>query len=184
MARKKINFRGKEISAFLQNARRLSFEEQVLLGAHVTTAFSCFLPWVSYDPLYGPSNYQNAFSGATWLIGTLIFLASMAVMALFVDRLLDKHVLRKLLPEDPLLKGGSIFSIILLICAWSVIINIGQGYAGVELRFGLALCLISQVSALVSLWLRNKSEKKSEAEEFFQLPIAKKSRQSAKTHHK
>ncbi len=181
---KKLHLRGTEFIAFSQNMRRMGLEEQMLFGAHITTIVACFLPWVSFDPLYGPSSYLTAFSGAIWLIGAFIFVLSLAAVVIFLDKLLEKHVIKLKVAESTILTGISLLSLILLICAWSVLRHVGQGYAGIEVRFGLALCLIAQITALVSLWLQEKNSNKSQTQEFFQLPTEKKSRQSHSTHPK
>lgn len=184
MKLKKIHFQGSWVVDLLQNFRRLSSEEQILFGAHALTVIACFLPWASFDPLYGPSSYQSSFSGSTWLIGSFVFVLSLAVVVMYLGSLLNKKLVEFKTNRNLMLAGGSVLSLILLVCAWSVLRHVGQGYAGIEIRFGLALCIIAQIAALVSLWLQGKAEQKSKTQEFFRLPSKEKSRQSHTNHPK
>lgn len=178
MKAKKTNFRQAQISTFWKKIQRMNSEEQVLFGSHFVTLVACFLPWVSFDPLYGPTSFQNAFTGATWLLGSLVFVISLGIILIFSSKLLEKNFIPFHIPENSAIAIGSTFSLILLVCTWSVLRHVGLSYAGASLRFGLALCLISQIASLVALWLQAKSQKKENVQDFFQLPSKKKSRQS------
>ena len=122
---------------------------------------------------------MNAFSGASWLIGSIVFCLSLFSVTLFTDELFGKKLLQFRVPRTTLLGAMGIQSLLLQLCAWSVLYSVGAGYAGVEFRFGLAACLLLQTIALVAVWLRTKSSKQEEAKEFFQLPTHQKSGESS-----
>jgi len=180
----KLHGSGFQKSSLLsQNLRKLAFEDKVALYAHLGTLVACFFPWASLNPLYGPAVFLNAFSGASWLIGSIVFCLSLFAVSIFVDELLEKKLLQFRLPRTTLLGAMSTQSLLLQLCAWSVLYSVGAGYAGVEFRFGLAACLLLQIVALVAAWLRERSSKKEVAKEFFQLPTHKKSGESSANPH-
>ncbi len=164
----------------VQNVRKLAFEDQVALGAHAGTLVACFLPWASLESIYGPIQYMNAFSGASWLIGTVVFGLSFAAVILFMDELFEKKIFRCAIPRTTLLGAASIQSLLLQVCAWSVFSAIGG--AGIDFRFGIVACVLLQIVALVAVWLRARSSKKEEVKDFFQLPNNEKPGELAVNH--
>lgn len=153
-----------------KNLRRLPFEDQVILGASAGTALACFFPWASHNPLYGPVIFINAFSGASWLIGALVFGLALFSIALFINDIFETRTFSFRIPQKTLLGAASIQSLLLQLCAGSVLRSVGTEYAQVDFRFGLAACLSLQLVALVAIWLRTRSSKQEEVKEFFQLP--------------
>ncbi len=176
-------FQKSSFSFLTQNVRKLAFEDRVALWAHAGTLIACFFPWASLSPLYGATIFMNAFSGASWLIGALIFCLSLFSVLLFLDELLEKRFFQFSVPRTTLIGAASIQSLLLQLCAWSVLHSVGAGYASVEFRFGLAACLLLQTVALVAVWLRTKSSKQEEVKEFFQLPTHQKSGESPTNPH-
>lgn len=176
-------FQKKGISLLAQSLRKLSFEDQVILGTNAGTLLACFLPWASMAPLYGPTTFMNAFSGAAWLIGGIIFLLALFSVILFWDDLFGKYIIRFHIPRITLLGAASIQSLLLLLCAWSVLRTVGTDYATVDFRFGFVACLLLQGIALVAVWLRARSSKQEAAKEFFQLPTSGKSGESTSNYH-
>lgn len=138
--------------------------------AHAGTLLGCFFPWASHEPLYGETEWLNAFSGASWMIGTLVFLLSLFAALLFADKLFERHRLKFKLPHNVILGILSFQEILLLLCAWSVLHSVGRQYAGAQIRFGLVFCLLLQVVALVSVYLQSQMIKKENVLQFFQHP--------------
>lgn len=161
----------KQQFAFIaKNIRQLRFEDQVILGASAGTAIACFLPWASLNPLYGPVTFINAFSGASWLIGSLVFCLALFSIMLFVNDIFETHTFSFRIPQKTLLGAASIQSLLLQLCAGSVLRSVGTEHAQVDFRFGIAACLSLQLVALVAIWLRTRASKQEEVKEFFQLP--------------
>jgi len=183
MITSKIGLRKPDLAFVAQNVRKLSFENRIALGAHVGTLLACFLPWASLEPLYGPAKFMNAFASASWLIGSLVFGLSLLAAVLFIDELFEKNIIRSDIPRTTILGAIGIQSLLLQLCAWSVLSAVGDGYAGIDFGLGLATCLLLQVVALVAVWLRARSSKKEEVKDFFQLPTHGKSGESAANHH-
>jgi hypothetical protein len=174
----------KQQFAFLaKNARKLSFEDQVILGTNAATILACFFPWASLEPLYGPTTFMNAFSGASWLIGSLVFGLALFSVALFWDDLFETQFFSFRVPRRTLLGAASIQSLLLQLCAGSVLSTVGSNYSQIDFRFGLAACLLLQIVSLVAVWLRTRATKKEEVKQFFQLPINEKSGESSTNHN-
>jgi hypothetical protein len=178
MTLSKTTFQKQGISFLTQALRRLTFEDQVILGTHAGTLLACFFPWASLAPLYGPATFMNAFSGASWLIGTLVFLLSLFSLLLFWEELFGKDLFHLHIPRITLLGAASTQSLLLQLCAWSVLRSVGTDYAGIDFRFGFAVCLLLQSVSLVAVWLRARSSKQEVVKEFFQLPTPGKSGES------
>lgn len=178
---RKKSFLRFDFSFIVQNLRRLKFEDQVALGANIGTFFACFLPWVSVAPYYAPIKFFNAFSGTTWLLGTLVFCFALFSIFLFVEEVFEKKLVHFSPSRELLLGITSAQSLLLQLCAWSVLLSLGD--VNIDFRFGLALCVLFQVLALVAVWLRLRSSKKEVIKDFFQLPTREKSGESTPHYH-
>ncbi|MCF7846503.1 MAG: hypothetical protein K9M51_00235 [Candidatus Gracilibacteria bacterium] len=155
--------------AFVQkNFRALSFESRMLLGTHAGTLLFCFFPWIGVQPLYGEPYFHSAFEGHTWLMGTFIFLISLAVVGLFLDELLEKHWFRWKVSKNKLFFVAGVQEIILLISIWSVLNVESRGFENAQIRFGFLLCVLLQVVGLVAVYLRARQAKKEQVVSFFQ----------------
>lgn len=154
-------------TAFLhKNFRELGFEQKIIFLIHLATALFCFFPWVSYIPLYGETYFSNAFAGPTKIIGAVIFLVSLGVCGIFVAKLFKYKNIKLPVSEETVFIFAGIQQIILLICAWSVLLFISQGGAA-EIRFGIIFCLLFQVFGVVSAYLLSRGNKKEEVTSFF-----------------
>lgn len=183
MKRRSTGFKKQQFAFLAKNIREFSFEDQVILGASIGTAITCFFPWASLEPLYGATLFMNAFSGASWLIGTIVFCLALFSISLFWDDLFETRFFSFRVPRRTLLGAASIQSLLLQLCAASVLNSVGTEYAQVDFRFGLAACLLLQIVALVAVWLRTRESKKEAAKEFFQLPTHGKSGESHTNPH-
>lgn len=184
MMKHRITGLQKQNFAFLaKRARQLSFEDQIILGANAATMIACFFPWASLEPLYGATTFMNAFSGASWLIGTIVFGLALFSVSLFWDDLFETQIFSFRVPRRTLLGAASIQSLLLQLCAESVLSTAGSDYSQVDFRFGIVACLLLQIVALVAVWLRNRATKKEEVKQFFQLPTNEKSGESNSNHH-
>lgn len=178
MKRRPTGLQKKHFAFLAKNLRELNFEDQVILGANIGTAIACFFPWASLEPLYGPTHFMNAFSGASWLIGTIVFCLALFSVSLFWDDLFETRALSFRVPRRTLLGAASIQSLFLQLCAGSVLNSVGTEYAQVDFRFGLAACLLLQIVTIVAVWLRTRESKKEAVKDFFQLPTHGKSGES------
>lgn len=158
-----------------KNLRRLSFEKKVILGSHALTVLACFFPWFGAKPLYEPDFFYSAFSGPGFLIGYFIFTISLVIVLLFVDRLLEKEVIKLPFSENYLYFGAGAQQILLIILMWSVLLSTGDDYAKHAIRFGIFIAFIAQVSGLVATFLNYQLDRQHEAKQFFQHPEPKKS---------
>ena len=156
-----------------RNFKALSFEKKTIFLAHFATLVVCFFPWFSADPVYAEPFFYNAFKGPGFLIGYVIFLISLVVFLLFVDRILDKRKISLSFPENYLYGIGGLEQILLLILAWSVLAATGNDFETSQVRFGLFAAIIFQIVGLVSTFLEMQQEKQQEARDFFQLPEKK-----------
>ncbi len=150
-----------------KNFRDLKMELKVVFGSHFLTAISCFLPWVSYEPLYGESYFDNAFNGPIKLIGFLIFLISLVIIIIFVDKLLKTKKIKLPISENIIFIFAGFQQIILIICAWSVLLFLGGGFNSLQTRFGIIFSLLFQIFGLVSAYLLTRDKKKEAVISFF-----------------
>ena len=155
-------------TAFLhKNFREMGLEMKTVFLAHLLTVVFCFMPWVGYTPLYGSGYLENAFSGATKFIGIFIFLISLAICSIFFAKLFKIKIKKLPVEEDLIFIFAGFQQIILIICAWSVLFFMGNGYDSLEIRFGIIFCLLFQVFALVGAFLLKRGTKKEEVIGFF-----------------
>lgn len=153
-----------------KNFRQLSFERKTIFLAHALTLVFCFFPWFSADPVYESEFFYNAFEGAGFLIGTFIFLISLIITLLFVDRLLEKRKVKLPFPENWLYFGAGLQQLLLLVIMWSVLAAIGNDFENHEIRFGIFFVFIAQVCALVATFLDFQLEQQKKARSFFANP--------------
>ncbi len=158
-----------------KNLRQLSFEKKVILGSHALTLLACFFPWFGADPKYEPEFFFNAFSGPGFLIGYFIFTISLVIVLLFVDRLLEKEVIKLPFSENYLYFAAGAQQIILIILMWSVLLATGDNYSDHAIRFGIFVAFVSQVSGLVATFLNHQLDQQHQAKQFFQHPEPKSS---------
>ena len=152
---KSINLR----TAFLhKNFRDMGFEMKLVFLMHLATIAFCFMPWISYLPLYGSSYFDNAFNGPTSIIGSIIFLISLAICTLFAVKLLKFKKLTLPVDENIVFLVAGIQQIILIICVWSVLLLIGSGNLS-EIRFGISFCLFFSNVRSSCLLFTNSREK-------------------------
>ena len=157
--------------AFLhKNFRDLSFEKKVIFFSHLITLVVCFFPWFEANPAYEATFFYNAFQGAGFLIGTFIFSISLVIVLLFLDRLFEKEVIKFPFSENTLYFVAGAQQILLLILMWSVLISTGKDFGDHEIRFGIFVAFVAQVSGLVATFLNYQLEKQQEAKKFFNHP--------------
>ena len=155
-------------TAFLhKNFREMEIELKVVFMAHLLTTFFAFFPWVSYVPLYGSAHFDNAFEGPTKIIGVLIFLVSLGIVGIFVAKLFKSKKINLPVGENIIFIFAGIQQIILIICAWSVLLFMSGGYDLSEIRFGIIFALLFQIFGVVAAYLLSRTEKKEEVISFF-----------------
>lgn len=155
-------------TAFLhKNFREMGFELKVIFMSHILTAVCCFMPWISYVPLYGDAYFDNGFGGPTKVMGMMIFLIALIISFLFLSKLFKSKSVRLPVEEEIVFIFGGVLQIILIICAWSVLLFMGSGYDVSEIRFGLFFCLLLQIFGLVAAFLLQRGNKKEEVVNFF-----------------
>lgn len=153
-----------------RNFRALSFERKTIFLAHFLTLILCFFPWFQAEPVYGDPFYYNAFSGPGFLIGYVVFLISLVIFLLFVDRLFDKRKIKLTFPENYLYGICGLEQVLLIVLAWSVLLATGKEFENSRIMFGIFVALIAQISALVATFLEMQQDKQQEVKDFFQMP--------------
>lgn len=157
--------------AFLnRNFKKLSFEERLVFGAHLATVIFCFFPWISVEPLYEDPYWNSAMSGSGALIGAFIFLLSLGVVLVFMDKILEAKRINISFNENHLFFAAGIEQLIFLVLAWSVLIASAREFENAELRFGIFLCFLVQIVGLVAAYLQNQNLHKKKTRDFFQHP--------------
>ena len=164
-----------------RNFRALSFEKKTIFLAHLATMIVCFIPWFSAEPVYGDPFFYNAFTGPAFLIGYVIFLISLVIFLLFLDRLLDKRKIKLTFSENYLYGICGLEQLLLLVLTWSVLAVSGNQFESSMVRFGIFVALIAQVVGLVATFLELQQDKQEQVKEFFQLPVNK---NNTKAQHK
>jgi len=153
-----------------KNFRTLSFEMRIIFVAHALTVLFCFLPWISVEPLYDAPYWNSGFFGPSGLIGLFIFLFSLSVVAVFLDKLWETRRIKLPFSEKQFFLGIGIEQVLLIVLAWSVLISISRDFEVSEVRFGIFVTLLSQVVGLVAAQLHAQKDKKQQAMAFFQHP--------------
>ena len=170
MLPKKPNFKTNQLAFLRKNFNTLSFEMRVIFLAHAATALFCFLPWISVEPLYESPYWNSGFFGPSGLIGLFIFLFSIAIVIMFLDKLLETKRVKLPFPEEYFFFGVGVEQMLLLVLAWSVLISVSRDFEVSELRFGIFVAILSQIVGLVATSLQMKKDKKQRVMDFFQPP--------------
>jgi hypothetical protein len=169
MINQKISF------AFIhKNFRTFSFETKIIFWVNLATVVFCFFPWLSINPSYGEKFFLNAFSSPGFLIGTFIFLISLTIVFIFLDKICETKKIKLPLPETDFLTFAIIQQILFIVLAWSVLFSVGREYESATIRFGFFLIFLSQITAAVAVFLRKKNENQQSARNFLQHPEIKK----------
>ncbi len=150
-----------------KNFRNLSFEKKTIFLSHLLTLVFCFFPWFYATDSYDGPFWYSAFGGPSFLIGFLIFLISFVIVILFIDRLLEKETVKLPFSENTLYFAAGAQQILLIILAWSVLSSKGTEFADYEIRFGIFLVFVAQVSGLVATFLNAQLEAQHKARNFF-----------------
>jgi hypothetical protein len=153
-----------------KNLRQLNLERMVIFGCHVLTMIACFLPWFAATPAYERIFYYSSFRGPGFLIGICIFLISLSVVILFLDKILERNVIKIPFNENYFFITAGIQQVFLIVLMWSVLLATGNNYAEHSLRFGIFVAFAVQVCALVATFLNFQLDKQHEAKAFFQHP--------------
>ena len=112
----------------------------------------------------------SAFSFFSFLIGSLIFLISLGVVLLFLDKLFDWNRIKLPIAERYVYLFASGEQIIFLILAWSVLFSETRSLSPVEIRFGIFVCFLVQVIGVVAAQLHYQNVQKRNARRFMQHP--------------
>lgn len=153
-----------------KNLRELNPEKLVILACHIATMFACFMPWFTAQPSFSEHFWYWAFNGPGFLIGFAIFLISLMITVLFLDKILERNAIKLPLDENYLFFAAGIQQLFLITLMWSVLHSVGGSYSDHSLRFGIFLAFGVQVCALVATFLNFQLEKQKEAKSFFQHP--------------
>jgi len=153
-----------------RNFRTLSFEARVIFLANFATLVFCFFPWLSVSPNYGEKFFLNAFSGPGFLIGSLIFLISASVVAIFLDKICETKKIKLPFSEISVLSVATIQQLVFVVLAWSVLFSVGRSYENATIRFGLFAIFLGQITAAVAVYLQGKNEAQKTARSFLQHP--------------
>ncbi len=170
MLPKKPDFKTQKFAFMRKNFKTLSFEMRVIFLAHALTVLFCFFPWISVEPLYDSPYWNSGFFGPSGLVGLCIFLFSLSVVALFVDKLIESNRLKLPVSEHSFFLGVGAQQVLLIILAWSVLISVSRDFEVSEVRFGIFLALLSQIIGLVAAYLHTQKESKQRVRAFFQHP--------------
>lgn len=174
--------------AFLhKNLKHQSFEEKTILVGHLVTLGFCFFPWFAANPIYEEPFFYNAFSGPGFLIGTFIFVISLLIVLLFLDKLLEKKKVKLPVADYTVYIFASSQSVMLTFLAWSVLSVVRRDFDDADIRYGILFIFVAQVVALVAAILHRQVKKQAQAQSFFQHPTLEKSQESiasdTKKHH-
>ncbi len=161
-----------------RNFRTLVFETRVILLANFATLVFCFFPWLSVNPNYGEKFFLNAFAGPGFLIGSFIFLISIVVVIILLDKICETKKINLSFPETKILTIATIQQLVFIVLTWSVLFSVGRNYESATIRFGFFAIFLSQITAAVAIYLRKKNESQKSARDFLQHPKTPKEKSS------
>jgi len=164
--------------AFLaKNFRSFSTEEKIVFFGNLITVLSCFLPWFTADPMYGESFFYSAFGGPGALVGIFIFLISIFSVAVMSDRLFGSKktkFLKKYTSETNFFIFSGVQQVIFCVISWSILVFVSREFEDAQIRFGVFVAILSQVSALTAAILTKKNELEKQTKSFFHSPETQK----------
>ncbi len=99
-----------------------------------------------------------------------MFLFSVSVVVLFLDKLLETKRINLPFPERQFFVAVGAQQVLLVVLAWSVLISISRDFEVSEIRFGIFVALLSQIIGLVAAQLQTQKDKKQQVMSFFQHP--------------
>jgi len=164
-----------------KNVRELNFESLVVAGCHFFTVVACFMPWFAATPTYGQIFWYNSFKGPGFLIGIMIFLISLSIVILFLDRIIEINKIKLPVSANYVYLVAGMQQLFLIILLWSVLVAVGSSYSDHALRFGIFMAFALQVCGLAATYLNLQIEKKQAAKDFFQHPSATQSQPQTST---
>lgn len=153
-----------------KNFLQLSFEQQIILLANAVTALFCFFPWISIEPFSRDWNFRNAFTSELWMAGGLVFLLAVGTAGLLLNDLFQARKITLPIRKTLLFFLTGMQSLLFLLISWSSLLGIATLYGNADIRFGIAVCFVAQVMAVVASYMQLQSEKTDTAKDFFQLP--------------
>ncbi len=181
MLPKRPDFKTNKLAFMRKNFKDLSFEMRVIFLAHSATVLFCFFPWISVEPLYDSPYWNSGFFGPSGLIGLFIFLFSVVVVGVFLDKLWETKRIKLPFPEQQFFVGVGAQQVLLIVLAWSVLISVSRDFEVSAVRFGIFIALLSQIIGLVAAYLHAQKNKKQRAMDFFQQPHHAQAKKPAKT---
>ena len=148
----------------------LELEEQILNIGVIIGMVGVFLPWLSGEWLGGDSITYSGFGFYTSFLGIGIFLLLLSLLAITVVPLSGGPVLIKKRHKDLVRFCLSLEATILVLAALSVLTKVTFELSRMEVRFGIYICLIGNLVALLYAFLRLQEQRKSQAQELFHHP--------------
>ena len=128
------------------------------------------MPWFTATPSYEKLFWYSSFKGPGFLIGTFIFLISLVVVVTFLDKILERNIIKMPFSQNYFYLGTGLQQIFLIVLMWSVLLATGSNYAEHSLRFGIFMAFAAQICGLVATFLNFQLDKQKEAKAFFQHP--------------
>jgi hypothetical protein len=149
----------------------MELEERILNAGAIIALVSVFLPWIGGDWLGGDRVTYSGLGFYTGFLGFSVLLLNLAILLLTIIPLAGGPMLLKTRRHRELFRlGASAQSVILTLAALSVLMKVSFEFSRMEVRFGIYLCLVGGLCALVESFLRYLEHRRSLSQEMFRHP--------------
>lgn len=154
----------------LKSLVKLDLEEQFLNGGALIALLSLFLPWISGEWLGGDTITYSGFGFYTSFLGFVIFLLLLFILVITLLPLAGGPVLVKKRHREFIRFIVTLQTTVLVLASLSVLTKVTFEFSRMEVRFGIYLCLIGNLIALLYAFLGFQEYRKSQVHELFHHP--------------
>lgn len=154
----------------LKSIVKLDLEEQFLNGGALVALVSLFLPWISGEWLGGDTITYSGLGFYTSFLGFVIFLLLLFILLITLLPLTGGPVLVKKRHREFIRFIVMLQTTVLVLASLSVLTKVTFEFSRMEVRFGIYLCLIGNLIALLYAFMGFQEYRKSQVHELFHHP--------------
>ncbi len=149
---------------------KLDLEEQFLNGGALLALVSIFMPWISGEWLGGDTITYSGLGFYTSFLGFVIFFLLLFILLITLLPLAGGPVLVKKRHREFIRFIVTLQATVLVLASLSVLTKVTFEFSRTEVRFGIYLCLIGNLVALLYAFMGFQEYRKSQVQELFHHP--------------
>ncbi len=158
------------VTRVLRVISTLDLEEQILNSGAMIAMVGVFLPWLSGEWLGGDEVIYSGLGFYTSFLGLVIFLLHAFILLITAVPLTGGPVLIRKRYRELVRLCAALQATILVLAALSVLTKVTFEFSRMEVRFGIYVCLIGSLVAVLYAFLRLQEQRRSQVQELFHHP--------------